>query len=346
MDGTGLPGDVVLPVVAGEDETSLRVSVAGIAGRYGPAYFQAVVDGGGTLDELWRDLAKDGHLGVHLPEAYGGGGGGLAQVAWVVEETAAAGVPVLSAVFSCGVNGTILARHGTEEQRRRWLPGLADGTALSSFALTEPDAGTNSFRTRTAARSEGDAWVLTGQKCYISGVDRADWVLVVARTGADEATGRGRLTLFLVDTDAPGLSVQHLPTALEIPEQQSMLFLDEVVVPGDRVVGEVGHGLRAAFAGMNAERLLVSAVCTGVGRYALDRAVEYARSRTVWSTPLGAHQALAHPLAEGKIELEAARWMTARALAMYDAGLDTGEYSNMAKVTGVDAGLRCLDAAI
>jgi alkylation response protein AidB-like acyl-CoA dehydrogenase len=335
-----------LPLVTSSEEELLRKSVAALSRNYGPDYQQQKERSGEPPTEMWRDLGASGFLGVHLPEEYGGGGGGLYDFACVIEETAAAGVPSLSAVFSSGINGTILNLNGTAEQKDRWLPGLASGATLSSFAITEPDAGHNSFNISTAARRDGDDWILNGQKYYISGIDEADWCIVVARTGTDEKSGRGLLSLFLVDVGTPGLSMQPLPTALQVPERQSTVYFDNVRVSGDRLIGEEHRGLRAAFAGINAERLLVSAICTGVGRYALDKAVNYANQRTVWKSPIGTHQAIAHPLAHAKIELETARLMTQKALMLYDLGRDAGEYSNMAKLTGVDAGLACLDAAI
>jgi alkylation response protein AidB-like acyl-CoA dehydrogenase len=179
-------------------------------------------------------------------------------------------------------------------------------------------------------------------------MDEADFVIVLARTGTNQRTGRGELTMFIVDADADadGLSFQDLPTALQIPERQATVFLDDVRVGPDRVLGPVGKGLKASFAGLNAERLLVSSICTGVGRYALRKAVDYANHRVVWNVPIGAHQAVAHPLAEAYIHLETARLMSRKACLMYDLGLDPGESSNLAKVTGVDAGLAALDAAI
>ncbi|MCG7207401.1 acyl-CoA dehydrogenase family protein [Streptomyces arenae] len=334
------------PLVPSPEEQLLRQSVGALSRRYGPGYFQNVTDAGKPATELWSELGDSGFLGVHLAQEYGGGGAGLYELAAVIEETAAAGVPALAAVFSCGVNGTILSQHGTPGQKDRWLRGLATGAMMSSFAITEPDAGLNSHNISTTARRDGDGWLISGQKYYISGMDEADWVIVVARTGTDERTGRGLLSMFLVDADAEGLTFQPLPTALQVPERQSTVFFDNVRVGPDRLVGKEHHGLRAAFAGINAERLLVSSICTGVGRYALDKAVDYASERTVWKTPIGAHQAIAHPLAAAKVELETARLMTAKACMLYDLGQDAGEASNMAKMTGVDAGLACLDAAI
>jgi alkylation response protein AidB-like acyl-CoA dehydrogenase len=170
-------------------------------------------------------------------------------------------------------------------------------------------------------------------------------MLVVARTGYDER-GRGELTLLMVDPKSPGLSMQPIATAPEQPEQQFAVFFDNVEVPVDRVVGEPGSGLRVAFDGMNPERILSAAISTGVGRWALDKACDYARSRQVWNQPIGAHQALAHPLADAKVKLEQARLMMQRAAALYDAGLPAAEASNIAKVAAAEAGILALDRAI
>jgi len=329
-----------------EEETLLRQSVAAISEKYGPDYFQRVTNEGKPPTAFWQDLTTAGFLGVHLPEEYGGGGGGLFELAAVIEEASAAGLPPLSAVFSAGVNGTILAQHGTSEQKERWLRPLSEQAILTSFAITEPDAGTNSFGINTWAKRDGDDWLINGMKYYISGFDEAAYVIVVTRTGTDEVTGRGRLTLFLVDADAPGITSQHIPTALQVPERQYTVYFDNVRVSADRLIGHEHHGMRAAFAGINAERLLVSSICTGVGRYALDKGTRYAKERSVWGVPIGTHQGVAHPLAQAKIDLELARLMTAKACVLYDAGEFPAESSNMAKLAGVDAGLHALDAAI
>jgi alkylation response protein AidB-like acyl-CoA dehydrogenase len=335
-----------LPLLPSDEERQLRATVWALSRKWGPDYFQRVAAAGEPAAEQLQELAQAGFVGVHLPEKYGGGGAGLTELSWVIEETAAAGVPALSVIFSAGVNGTILARHGTHEQKERWLRGLATGELVSSFAITEPDAGTNSHNLRTEARRDGDEWVISGQKYYTSGMDQADFVIVLARTGTDPENGRAQLSMFIVDAGTEGLSFQDLPTALQIPERQATVFFDDVRVPQSHMLGPEGRGLRASFAGLNAERLLVSSICTGIGRYALDKAVAYANGRTVWSTPIGAHQAVAHPLAMAHVHLETARLMSQKACLMYDLDIDPGEASNLAKLTGVDAGLEALDAAI
>ena len=171
-------------------------------------------------------------------------------------------------------------------------------------------------------------------------------LLLVARTDTHETDGRGRLTLFVVDVPTPGLSYQHIPTAVKAPDRQFTLFLDEVRVPAQNVIGPVDHGLRLLFDGLNPERVLSAAISTGIARYALAKASAYARERTVWKVPIGAHQAVQHPLAEAAIQLEAARLMTWRAAALFDHGLPAGEVANMAKYLASEVGMKALDAAI
>jgi alkylation response protein AidB-like acyl-CoA dehydrogenase len=334
-----------LPLLPTEEETLLRSSVAGIVGRYGNAYYRAKSAAGEPMHELWADLGAGGFLGLNLPEEYGGGGAGLAEQAIVVEETCAGGCPGLGMVLSQGIVGSVLVRHGTDEQKRRYLPGIAAGTERFSFALTEPDAGSNSHNLTTTARRDGPDWVVNGAKYYISAVDHADHLLLVARTGAD-AKGRGELSLFVLDPNSPGLTREPIPTALDAPERQFGLFFDDVRMPADALVGVEGRGLHAVFDGLNPERVISAVLCTGTARYALDKATRYAKERAVWGVPIGAHQAVAHPLAESAMELEAARLMVRRAAALYDAGLPAGEACNMAKYLASKVGMQTLERAI
>jgi alkylation response protein AidB-like acyl-CoA dehydrogenase len=336
----------VLPLVESDEHAMLRRTVAGVAGDFGHAYLARAAAEGRPPTELWRALADHGFLGVNIPAEYGGGGLGLHELAIVEEEISAAGCPLLPLLVSPGVVGTILTRHGTAEQRERWLPGLGSGRAHYALAVTEPDAGSNSHRTATRALRAGGGWLLRGTKTYISGLEDAQVMLVLAQTAAAGDDGRASLSLFLVDVDAPGVDRQPIDTVVEAPEQQWTLFFDDVEVDGDRRVGDVGAGLRVAFDGLNPERILAAALCNGVGRYALDRASAYAREREVWGKPIGAHQGVAHPLAEAKIALEAARLMTAKAALLHDAGAPAGEASNMAKLLAADAAASCLDQAI
>jgi len=333
-------------LVAPDEELALREAVAGIARSFGPDYYQQQVDDGGYGAELWKTLGEKGYLGVHLPQAYGGGGLGLREVAIVVEETAMAGCPLQALLFSPGVIGTILDRSAGDEQKARWLPGVASGETRVSFAITEPDAGSNAHRISTRADRCGDSYVLNGQKVFITGMESADWVMVIARTSHDEATGRGRLSVFMVQADSPGISKTKIRTVMNQPDRSWQVFFDDVEVPAENLVGAENRGLAVAFTGLNTERILTSALCTGVGRYALRKAVTYAKERRVWSQPIGAHQGVAHPLATAHIHLQAAVLMTDRACRLYDSGAEVGELANMAKFLGAAAGLEALDAAI
>jgi alkylation response protein AidB-like acyl-CoA dehydrogenase len=201
-----------------DTDRALRETVGGIARSFGPNYFQAQVDAGENAQELWDALGAHGFLGVHLPEEYGGGGQGLRELAIVTEETAMAGVPALSILFSAGVIGTVLDRSASSEQKQRWLPALASGASRMAFAITEPDAGSNSHRISTVAVRDADRYVLNGQKYYITGMESADAVMVVARTGSDPDSGRGQLSVFIVDADAPGLSRTQIRTVMNQPE--------------------------------------------------------------------------------------------------------------------------------
>ncbi|MFZ0718099.1 acyl-CoA dehydrogenase family protein, partial [Mycobacterium sp.] len=340
-----LNAEFVTPFVPTDEERAFRAAIYSIAASFGPAYYKRCNAEGRTPSELWHRLGGGGFLGVHLPEQYGGGGAGIRELAMMLEETAAAGCPLLALLVTPGIVAPILVRHGSAEQKQRWLPGIAEGKIRFALGLTEPGAGSNTHNLTTSATRDGEHYVVNGQKYYISGADTADQILLVTRTGA-ENDGKGKLSLLIVDPDSPGLVRQPLETALEEPEKQFTLFFDDVRVPVDRVVGGEGNGLKALFDGLNPERILVSAVSIGIARYALDKACKYARTRQVWSSPIGAHQGVAHPLAEGKIKLELASLMMHKAAFLYDAGLPAAEASNMSKLAAAEAGIFCLDQAI
>jgi alkylation response protein AidB-like acyl-CoA dehydrogenase len=331
-----------------QERLELREAVRKLAASYGREYIEAKSRAGEKTTELWRDMGRHGYLGVALPEEYGGGGGGIADLSAVLEEAAAAGAPLLLMVVSPAIVGTIISRCGTEEQKRHWLPGIADGADTAAFAITEPDAGSNSHQITTTATRDGDSWLITGRKTYISGVDEADVVLVVART-SDARTGKLKPALFLVPTDAPGLEYQKIPMDIVAPEDQFNVFLDDVRVPADALIGDEDGGLGQLFAGLNPERIMGAAFSTGMARYALDKAVAYAKTRQVWKGGvIGTHQGIAHPLAKVKIELEQARLLTQKAAALYDAGDDfaAGEYANMAKYAAGEIACNASDVAV
>jgi len=335
MDSAVVPS---IPLIPSDEERLLRESVAGIAASFGPKYIRERHDAGLPPSELWDALAEKGYLGVNIPEEYGGGGRGMTELAAVGEELAAAGCSLLLLVVSPAIAGSILARHGSEEQKDRWLRGIAAGTTKIAFAVTEPDAGTNTHNITTRATPDGNGgYRIRGQKVFISGVEDAEALMVVTRM--DDGVG-----VFIVDVDAPGLSRTEIPTAPKGADKQWQLFFEDVEVGSER---RVANGLGALFDGLNPERIMAAALGVGAGRLALSRAAQYARERKVWSVPIGAHQGLSHPLAECKIELELAALMLRKAAALYDAGFKgAGEASNMAKYAAAEAAIHCVDQAI
>ncbi|MGZ4331139.1 MAG: acyl-CoA dehydrogenase family protein [Solirubrobacteraceae bacterium] len=335
-----------LPLVPTAEEVSIRESVRGICAAFGNGYAREKYARGEPPTEAWNALAEKGFVGANIPQEWGGGGLGMRGLAVVGEEIAAAGIPTLMLVVSSAIAGSILARHGTGEQNERWLRGIAAGTTKLAFAITEPDAGTNSHNLRTEVRRDGDRYLLTGQKVFISAVEDADAVLVIARF-RDAGGMLGLPCLCIVDVDAPGFTRDAIPMPYIGPDKQWQLYFENVALEPERLIGGETGGLAAVFDGLNPERIIAAAIGVGSGRRALEKACAYAREREVWGVPIGTHQGIAHPLAKAKIELELARLMTEKAAALFDAGAPgAGETSNMAKYAAAEAAIHCVDQAI
>jgi alkylation response protein AidB-like acyl-CoA dehydrogenase len=328
-----------------EEQQMLRQQVRDIGRKYGREYYAEKARVGLPPRELWDDVARHGFIGVNTPEQYGGGGLGIYELAIVCEELAAAGCPLLLLLVSPAICATVIARFGTDAQKERWLPKLAAGEAKMAFAITEPNAGSNTHRLETTAARDGDDWILSGTKYYISGADDAEAILVVARTGGAEE-GRGRLSLFIVDSNAPGLEKTLIRMQIPGADRQFTLFFDKVRLGTDRLLGNEGQGLSQIFVGLNPERILGAALVNGAALHAIALASSYAKERAVWGKPIGTHQGLAHPLAQAKIEVELARLMTMKAAWLFDHGRDAGEAANMAKYAAAEAAIHAVDTAI
>jgi alkylation response protein AidB-like acyl-CoA dehydrogenase len=328
-----------------EHHQDLRQAVSRLTGRFGRKYFQDVVARGAQPDELWAELGAAGFLGAHIPEAYGGSGGGLSDLYIVIEETAAQGCPMLSLVIS-SICAPIIERFGSTAMKEHWLPGIASGTRRIAFAITEPDAGSNTHKIKTSAQLTDDGWVLNGAKYWTSAIDESEAVLVVARDAELSTPERSALSLFIIPTDTEGLSWKPIEAALSSNDKQFMTFYDDVRLPPEALVGERGAGLKQVFVGLNPERVAAAGVNNGISRFALEQAAQYAKDRSVWGKPIGAHQGVAHPLAEAYIAVQNARLMAARAAQLYDLGEDPAEAANMAKFSAAESSLKALDEAI
>jgi len=329
-----------------EHHRDLRDSVSKLVGKFGRKYFQDVVNKGEQPAALWSALGEAGFLGVHVSEAYGGGGGGLAELNICIEETAAHGCPILSMVIS-SITAPIIAACGSEAMKQEWLPGIASGKRKMCFGITEPNAGSNTHKVTTHAVRKGNGWVINGAKYWTSDIDQSDAVMLVARDGVPVNDGsRQGLSLFVIPTNTPGISMTQIDSALRTSEKQFSVFYDNVEVPDEALIGEPGAGLKQVFSGLNPERIAAAAINNGISRFAISQAVQYAKDRSVWNTPIGAHQGVAHPLAEAYINVQAARLLNARAAQLCDGGEDAAETANMAKFAAAESSLKALDQAI
>jgi alkylation response protein AidB-like acyl-CoA dehydrogenase len=330
-----------------EEQVALRKAVAELGKRYGHEYTAPKARAREPLTELWAEAGKSGFLGLNLPEQYGGGGAGMYELALTGEELNTAGCGLLMIVVSPAINGTIITRFGTEEQKQHWLPGIASGETIMAFGITEPDAGSNSHNITTTARRDGSDWILNGRKIYVSGVDHADAIMIVART-EDARTGRLKPALFAFPTATPGFEYRAIDMDVVMPDKQFLLFMDDLRLPADALIGAEDAALAQLFAGLNPERIMAAAGSIGMGRYALDKAAAYANQREVWGKPIGTHQGISHPLAKCKVELDLAKLMMQKAASLYDTGdeMGAGEAANMAKYAAAEASIACVDQAV
>ena len=325
----------------------VREATKGVLAVVDRAEFVRRARDGEGLDDMWDAMAAQGLLGVGVPAEYGGAGEGMTGPVAVMEALSEAGVPPVLYLLTAFARVAI-ARHGTDEQKRRFLEPTTTGEVRLCFAITEADAGTNSFAMRTFARQDGDHYRLNGEKVFISGADGATHAMVVARTTRleDAPDKRVGLSLFVVPIDAPGLQLTRMRIDLHSPEHQFVLHLDDVDVPAENLIGPRDEGLRALFDALNPERLLVSAWAIGLGTHALQRGVDYARERSPFGTAIGSYQGVQHPLARAKAQLEAARLMMYTACEEFDRGGEAGAFANMAKLLASEAANAAADAVI
>ncbi|MFL6157614.1 MAG: acyl-CoA dehydrogenase family protein [Marmoricola sp.] len=332
---------------------AVRDGVAAVAAKYDNAYWSRCEEEHRFPDEVFKDLGDGGWLGLCIPEEYGGGGQGLLELAVANDTLCASGGTQGTFIYvtTPGFGAMTLVRHGTDEQKQRILPGIADGSVQFCFALTEPDAGSNAIEIKTAARRDGDDFLIKGQKVWISNVERADWMVAVTRTiPAAEASPRtAGFTLFLVDVKealANGtLSYTPIPKMGSNILYSSQVFFDDVRVPAENVLGEVDHGFGVLWDVLNPERILAAAGGVGSADAALDVAAQYAREREVFGRPIGANQAIQFPLAQIKAKTELARLMTYKAAWLFDNGKMCGNEANVAKLTGAQVAWEAADQA-
>jgi acyl-CoA dehydrogenase len=331
-------------------EAEIRAAVERLCAPFDDAYWLAKDRDGGFPDDFHRAFANAGFLGIAIPEEHGGSGLGITEAAVLMQAVAQSGAGLSGAsalhmnIF--GLNPVV--RFGTEQQKRRMLPALVAGHDKACFAVTEPDAGLDTLNLSTRAVRDGDRYLVTGRKIWISTAQVATKMLLLARTTPREAAAKRTegLSLFYTDLDRRHVEVREIEKMGRKAVDSNMLFIDALPVPVADRIGEEGRGFEYILHGMNPERILIAAEAVGLGRAALTKAAGYARERIVFGRPIGQNQAIQHPLAECWMKLEAANLMLFRAAALYDAGLPCAAEANAAKYLASEAAFTTCETAV
>lgn len=334
-----------------EEHDVIRSEIRRLCDKYGNEYWRSL-EPSTYPDEFVQELTSLGWLGALIPEEYGGGGLSLGGASVILEEISAAGGNPSACHAQMYVMGTVL-RHGSEEQKRRYLPEVATGKLrLQAFGVTEPVAGSNTTEIRTKAERDGDTWRINGQKIWTSRAEHSDLMVLLARTTPiDEVENRmDGLSVFLVEmrnddgTLVDGLSIKPIETMMN--HSTTEVFFDDMIISADALVGIEGNGFRQILDGMNAERILIASECIGDGRFFLERASAYANERQVFGRPIGQNQGVQFPLAKAHIQVEAADLMRWKAADLFDSGASCGVEANMAKYLASEASWAAGNAAI
>ena len=332
-----------------EDHTEIRDGVRALCAQFPDEYHRKVDAEGGYPEEFVEALSREGWLAALIPEEYGGSGLGLTEASVIMEEINRAGGNS-GACHGQMYNMNTLVRHGSEEQRRRYLPRIAAGELrLQSMGVTEPTTGTDTTKIKTTAVKKGDRYAISGQKVWISRVHHSDLMILLARTTplAEVSRKADGLSIFLVDIREAlqnGMSARPIPNMVN--HETDELFFDNLEIPQENLIGEEGKGFRYILTGLNAERALIAAECIGDGYWFTDRVTKYVSEREVFGRPIGQNQGVQFPITEAFIEIEAANLMRYRACALYDAGQPCGAEANMAKYLAAKASWEAANACL
>ncbi|MFQ5897364.1 MAG: acyl-CoA dehydrogenase family protein [Candidatus Methylomirabilia bacterium] len=334
-----------------EQQEMIRKEVSALARSFSWDYWLEKDRKAEYPKEFIDAFARNGWLGISIPEEYGGSGLGVTEASILLHEICASGAgttgasPIHFYVFP----PMPLIKHGSEALKRRTLPKIATGETVMSFGVTEPNAGSDTSRIQTRAEKRGDRWVINGRKVWNTNAQRATKILLLARTTPREQTGNRPfkgMTLFFADFDRSRITVREIEKLGRAAVDSNELFIEELEVPDDEVVGQVGEGFYHLLDSLNPERILTAIEAVGIGRAALDRAVQYGKERIVFDRPIGKNQAIAHPLAQAWAKLETAELICWKAAWLYDQGRPCGAECNAAKLMAAEAGFEACDTAL
>jgi acyl-CoA dehydrogenase len=347
--GATIQTDPAASAPSDADVAAVRTAIRELCAAFAPSYWSAL-EPDRYPQEFVDALTRDGWLAALIPEEYGGAGLGLAIASVVLEEINASGGNGAACHAQMYTMGTLL-RHGTPEQKQHYPPSIASGEQrLQAFGVTEPTAGSDTTRITTSARRTAGGWVIRGQKVFTSRALQSDLMLVLARTTPFEEVERKTdgLSVFVIDIREAGAGLTITPISTMTNHASTEVFLDDVEVPADALIGAAGHGFRYILDGLNAERILIAAECVGDGRWFVSTASRYATDRVVFDRPIGANQAVQFPIARAHVAIEAADLMRQKAAALFDADTPCGAEANMAKLLASEASWlaanACLDA--
>ena len=333
-----------------DNQIALRSAIEKLCAGFDAEYWLRKDADGGFPADFHEAFARDGWLGIAMPEQYGGAGLGITEAALMMHTVAASGAGMSGAsalhmnIF--GLNPVVV--FGTDAQKQRWLPPLIAGADKACFCVTEPNIGLNTTRLKTKAENKGDHYVVSGQKIWISTAQVTNKMLLLARTMPLEQAGKPSqgLSLFYTDFDRQFVEAHEIPKMGRKAVDSNQVFIDGLKVPVADRIGEEGRGFEYILHGMNPERILIAAEAVGLGQVALKRAAEYAKERIVFDRPIGQNQAIQHPLAQRWIELEAANLLVFKAASLYDAGKPCGAESNAAKYYAGEVGFKACETAV
>lgn len=331
------------------DHTDIREAVQALCATFPPEYHREIDNQRGYPKAFVKALTEAGWLAAMIPEEYGGSGLGLTEASVIMEEINRAGGNSGACHGQMYNMGTLL-RNGSEEQKQRYLPRIASGELrLQSMGVTEPTTGTDTTKIKTTAVKKGDRYVVNGQKVWISRVQHSDLMILLARTTPIDHVKKKSLgmSIFMVDLkDAIGNGMDVNPIPNMVNHETNELFFDDLEIPAENLIGEEGMGFRYILDGLNAERTLIAAECIGDGYWFIDKVSAYVKEREVFGRPIGQNQGVQFPIAEAKIEVEAANLMRYRACELFDAGQSCGSEANMAKYLAAKASWEAANACL
>jgi len=333
-----------------EAQAAIKAAIEKICSKYDDHYWLKVDETGKFPEAFVGDVADGGWLGVAMPESVGGAGLGLSEAALMMQTVAQSGAGFSGAsAIHLNIFGLMpIVKFGTPDQQRRFLPPAISGQDRACFAVTEPNSGLDTASLETRAERTNSGYRITGRKIWTTNAQRANKMLIIARTTPKSEAKRPTdgLSLFYVDFDRSKIEAQPIPKMGRKAVECNTLFIDGLEVPRDALIGEEGGGFKILLTGLNPERVLFAVEAVGLGRAALKRAAQYAKERVVFGRPIGQNQGVAHPLAKSWAELEAANLLAFKAAALYDAGRDCGAEANAAKYLGAEAGFTACESAV